>query len=179
MEREHRYTVYGQVSETASALSPVLGIPKADLETALRVGMRHVPHDANEDDRFDVLQGVAAHLLEVRPPSGGSATGYARNWVRNWTRGYHYRNHDSLELLSGGHVEDESMEDANWYRDQLVGSIEFASHSDDRIDAQRIWNQLPGAIKPIILKRMQGKRLSGAERVALMRARKQLVGITL
>jgi len=165
-------TVRSLVAETADTLSPVLGIPKADLETALANAVRLVPHKATMEDRQDVLQELAATLYSVRPPNGAYATGVCRHVVHNWADRWHIRQHTSWEGLSG-----DDHPNGDWYRDQLLGMVEFEAKACGDLDGQALWSRLPDDMRRILIKRLRGVRLSGAERTSLCRHRKALTGI--
>jgi len=166
---------YGEsIEETVNALSPVLGIAKNDLRTALRTALRHVAHKATMEDRYDVVQLLAVKLLEMRPPSGRYATVACRNTVRHWNARFIIRQHFSLDDNTSD-TPDET------YRDVLLGIVEFEADTVARMDAKRdgrkLWKSLPATMKQIVVKRMRGARLSGAEKVMLHRYRKSMIGV--
>jgi len=167
---------YGEsIEETVKALSPVLGIAKNDLRTALRTALRHVAHKATMEDRYDVVQLLAVKLLEMRPPSGRYATVACRNTVRHWNARFIIRQHYSLDYDDTKDTPDET------YRDVLLGIVEFEADTVARMDAQhdgrKLWRSLPATMKQIVVKRMRGARLSGAEKVMLHRYRKSMIGV--
>jgi len=166
---------YGEsIEETVEALSPVLGIAKNDLRTALRTALRHISRDATLEDRYDVVQLLAVKLLEMRPPNGQYATVAGRNTVRHWNARFRIRQHYSLD-----HTTTDTPDDT--YKDVLLGIVEFEAETVARMDARRdgrkLWKSLPPTMKLIVVKRMRGVRLSGAEKVTLHRYRKAMIGV--
>lgn len=181
-----------EIRDIVGAVSKAVGLPAKDVETGIKNALRYTPHDATLEDRYDILHDIAVALLETRPTTGAYASGVARNTVGKWTERFFYRNHDSLD------VDTDNPEMDAWYKDMLVGSIEFEARSCGDMDGQRLWDRLPGerivrvvvtaegkeetkvtytGLKGIVQKRLRGARLSAAERQSLARHRKALTGI--
>jgi len=172
-----------QIRETVDALSRVTGLKARDLETGIKNALRYVSHKATPEDRYDVLHEIALALLSTKLPDGAYASGVARNTVGLWNQRFFYRDHERLDRDSGDADAD------NAYKDRLIGAVEFEARSCGNMDGQRLWDTLPGervetktgyaytGLKGILQKRLRGARLSGAERIALMRYRQANTGL--
>lgn len=165
-------TLSEQVRQTALALSKRLGIKALDLQKSLGYWLKRVP----SEEREDVLQLISIKLLENQPKNNALAFACIRGDVKNWWQAYKIRQHQSLESLAKVGVRDESREQCyqRLQSDTITGCCEYET-IDSNLNASRIWNSLPDDIKPIISKRLQGKRLNGAERVRLHRFDKMKV----
>jgi hypothetical protein len=48
--------------------------------------------------------------------------------------------------------------------DMIIGSVEYETRYDGKIEAETIWSKIPDNIKPIILKKLSGKALTSGKR---------------
>ncbi|GEM_PF-3431063 len=172
-----------EILETASVLSPVLGIDAGHLASAIKASFRHIIFEASLEDRKDVLQELAAHLLAHPPPSGAYATVMCRNRVFEWNRSFmrarHFSFQEKVAVACHGEL-DRDFEDT--YLATLMGTLEFAAEVEAQVDAARqvsaIWGQVPPHLRAIIGKRVLGVRLTKAEQSTLNRFRLRLAGMS-
>jgi len=181
-EREHQYSIDGgnhshqlpapaskqseaytlQLRELANILGSKFGIGEAELRKGLNWQLARIPYQ----EREDVLQELALRMLEARPCTAAMAFIIARNHVANWWR--HYRAHrlyGDSDITYGSELTDTGEEIIQ----TIVGEVEWQARIDSELEAKRIFSNLPPRIQGIISKRLAGRRLSGAERVALHR----------
>ena len=48
--------------------------------------------------------------------------------------------------------------------DMIIGSVEYETRYDGKIEAETIWSKIPEDIRPIILKKLSGKALTSGKR---------------
>ncbi|MDO8751442.1 MAG: hypothetical protein Q7K03_09920 [Dehalococcoidia bacterium] len=174
-------SINAEILETASVLSQVFRIDAGHLASAIKASLRHIIFEASLEDRKDVLQELAAHLLAHPPPSGAYATVMCRNRVLDWNRSFMRARHFSLQekvaTACDGEV-DGDFEDT--YLALLMGTLEFAAEVEAQVDAARqvraIWDQVPPHLRAIVGKRVVGMRLTKAEQSVLRRYRLRLAG---
>lgn len=153
--RAESKALYGAISEAGTALSRSLGIESKALAKVLGYWTRHLPFE----DREDGIQEMTLQLLEDRPSTPGLAFVVCRAWVRDW---YRARKTDTESL-----EEWREREGERGLSEATVAVVEWEAQADGRIEAQRLWGLLPERIKGIVAKRLSGRALAGAERVAL------------
>ena len=69
------------------------------------------------------------------------------------------------ETVSDDNGQDTDVE----YGETLVGDVDFERRMVGLLDGESLYSKLPKAIKPIVMKRLVGCALTGAERVRLHR----------
>lgn len=158
MRRELRQ----QINETAQALTGVLEFKLDDLERVLRYWTRRIP----DQDREDLLQGLAIKLLDAMPNTVGLAFSLAKGYTMDWLRKWYIRQHFSLDLV----IDAESKTPLG---DVIADEVQYEAITIGKIDAARLWQQIPEYERGIVAKKLQGKRLSKAEHWDLNRFAKK------
>ena len=147
----------------ADKVNEYLGIIKAmpkEAKVALKsayIFSRKVPRE----EREDIFQELALAVLKAKVTDERLAYAIARCDWKNWWAKYKIRQHYSLD----------SVVDSNQATlgELLVGETEFELKVDGELDAQRIWDRLPGGIKYLVDRRLQGYRLNKLDRECLER----------
>ena len=111
---------------------------------------RKVPREEQED----LFQDIALAVLKTDTRDAKLAYAVARCDWQDWWRQYKVRQHYSLDTV----IDDDEGNPVTM-AELLVGEVEFEFKIDGELDAERIWNQLPPDIKPLIQKRLLGKPL--------------------
>lgn len=145
-------TYIGLVKSTRESLEAMGTNGKLAVEAAY-VFSRKVPRS----ERQDMFQELATAILASGTTDAAFAYTIARRDWQNWWRRYklhsqYYEGYLSETILNADGEETELAE-------LLVGEIEFERKQIDRLDTKRLWQKLPAEIKPLILKRLQGKPL--------------------
>jgi len=150
---EEYLTVIGKLPQQA----------KVALKTAY-IFSRKVPRE----EREDLFQDIALAVFKVQTKDERLAYAIARcDWRDFWKR-YKIRQHLSLDSV----VNDTDGNPVT-LGEMLVGETEFERKINGKLDAERIFDKLPQAIKSIIEKRLIGKALNASERNKLNRYVKQ------
>lgn len=132
---------------------------KIALRTAY-IFSRKVPRE----EREDMYQDLVTAILKSQTTEPKLAYAIAKcDWV-DWWRAYKRRSHYSLDTVVTGN--DESTATVG---ELLVGEVEFERKLCGRLNAQEIYQQLPGAIRDVVTKRLVGDRLAKGERAMLER----------
>jgi len=118
---------------------------------------RKVPHS----ERQDLFQELVTAILDSGTEDVAFAYTIARRDWQNWwsqykLHGQYYQGYLSDTITNSDGEETELAE-------LLVGEIEFENKQIDKLDAKRLWQQIPAEIQVLISKRLQGKPL-GAPR---------------
>ena len=121
-------------------------------------------HKVPREEREDLFQDIALAVLKTKTRDERLAYAVARCDWRNWWSKFRIRQHYSLDS-----VVDDGEGNGVALSELIVGEYEFELKMDGELDAQRIWDRLPGNIKPIILTRLLGKALNNTERSTLSR----------
>ena len=145
-------TYYALVKDTCAAFDS-LGINGRLAIEAAYIFSRKVPRD----ERQDMFQELACAVLDsgtTKPEFAYTIT--RRDW-QNWYAAYmlHSQYHGGYLSQSIVNAEGEETELA----ELVVGEIEFERKQIDKLDADRLWSQLPPDIQQLVLKRLQGKPL--------------------
>lgn len=109
---------------------------------------RKVPRE----EREDLFQDLALAILKTKTGDERLAYAIARCDWRNWWSKFRIRQHYSLDQ-----VIDHDDGSPITLGEMIVGECEFELKIDGDLDGQRIWDRLPSNIKPLILKRLEGK----------------------
>lgn len=118
---------------------------------------RKVPYN----ERQDLFQELVTAILDSGTEDAGFAYAIARrDWQDFWSKyklhSQYYEGYLSDTITNSDGQETELAE-------LLVGEVEFENKQIDKLDAQRLWQQIPAEIQVLISKRLQGKPL-GAPR---------------
>ena len=134
-------------------LTAIKAMPQ-ETKTALKVAYvfsRKVP----DEEREDLFQDIVLAVSKAKTSDEKLAYAIARlDWL-DWWRRYKIRRHTSLDSVVEGEDSESTLAEL------LVGETEFENKMDGKMDAELIWNNLPEDIKPLVLKRLQGKPLIG------------------
>ena len=133
----------------------------AEQKTALKMAYifsRKVPRQ----EREDLFQDLAVKLFEARTSEQRLAYAIARCDWRDWWKKYKIRQHYSLDSIT----EDEDGNPVT-LGELIIGESEFELKMDGKLDARRIWQQLPQDIKTIVQKRLLGQALLNTERARM------------
>lgn len=134
-----------------------------EAKTALKAAYifsRKVPRE----EREDMFQDLTLAILKTQTKDERLAYTIARCDWRNWWAKYRIRQHMSLDSV----VEDEDGSQTS-LGELLVGECEFENKINGELEAQRIWDLLPPAIKTLVGKRLSGYSLRKLERECLER----------
>jgi len=118
-------------------------------------------------EREDLFQELALAILEAKVEDERLAYAIARCDWQNWWRDY-MRHSQFYGGTLDRVVEDEDGQEVT-FSELLVGEVDFERRMNGRLDAERIYSQLPDIIKAVVNKRLIGKPLQAKERMALMR----------
>ena len=113
-------------------------------------------------ERQDLFQELITAILASGTENPAFAYTIARRDWQNWYTKYmlhsqFYQGYLSETITNSDGEETELAE-------LLVGEVEFENRQIDKLDAQRLWRQIPTEIQVLITKRLQGKPL-GAPRM--------------
>jgi len=114
-----------------------------------------------QEERQDVFQELVTAILDSGTESAAFAYTIARRDWQNWWAQYklhsqYYQGYLSDTITNSDGEETELAE-------LLVGEVEFENRQIDKLDAERLWQQIPADIQELVTKRLQGKPL-GAPR---------------
>ena len=150
------------IAENAHALSHRLGVKAKNLENILGHFARRTP----SQERADLVELLTLTLLEANPNNPAHCFGICKRRHAMWYRHYTIRQHYSLDAC----LEDDTLaEQERGLREFLAGCVEYEAIWNGQLDGEALWAKLPEAIKPIVMKRMIGKRTSNTERSTLNR----------
>lgn len=144
------------VKQTRQSLEG-LGLNARLAVEAAYIFSRKVP--ANE--RQDLLQELITAILDSGTEDPAFAYTIARRDWQDWWAKYklhsqYYQGYLSEVITNSDGQETELAE-------LLVGEVEFEAKMIDKLEARRLWQQIPRNIQGLVLKRLQGKPL-GAPR---------------
>ncbi|MBU1067010.1 hypothetical protein KKE60_04455 [Patescibacteria group bacterium] len=129
-----------------------------EAKTALKVAYvfsRKVPRE----EREDLFQDLALAVFKAKTKDEKLAYTIARlDWL-NWWKRYKIRQHTSLDSV----IED-TEGNPTTLADMLVGEVEFETKVNGKMDADLLWSKLPEHIKPLVLKKLEGKALTAPSR---------------
>ena len=114
-----------------------------------------------EEERQDLFQELVTAILDSGTESAAFAYTIARrDWQNFWSK---YKLHSQF---CGGYLS-ETITDSDGEETELaellVGEVEFENRQIDKLDAERLWAQIPEEIQKLVIKRLKGKPL-GAPR---------------
>lgn len=140
------------VKQTARELEGLGVNAKLAIEVAF-IFSRKVP----QNERQDIFQELVAAILDSATESPTFAYTIARRDWQNWWAQYklhsqYYQGYLSETITNSDGEETELAE-------LLVGEIEFENKQIDKLDAERLWAQIPAHIQELVTKRLEGKPL--------------------
>ncbi len=139
-----------KVEEYLEAIKALPQEAKNALKTAY-IFSRKVPRE----EREDLFQDIALAVFRAKTSDEKLAYAIARcDWQDFWKK-YTIRQHTSLDSV----VSDSEGSTAT-LADLLVGECEFENKQNGKFEAERIWSLIPDNIKPIVLKKLEGKTLT-------------------
>jgi len=144
------------VKQTAKQVEAVGINAKLAIEAGY-IFSRKVPHE----ERQDLFQELITAILDSGTEDAAFAYAIARRDWQDWWQSYklhsqYYQGYLSDTITNSDGEETELAE-------LLVGEVEFENRQIDKLDAERLWNQIPADIQQLVTKRLQGKPL-GAPR---------------
>jgi len=114
---------------------------------------RKVPRE----ERQDLFQELITAILDSGTENAAFAYTIARrDWQNFWST---YKLHSQF---FEGYLSDtitNSDNEETELAELLVGECEFENKQIDKLDAQRLWNQIPEDIQKLVVKRLKGKPL--------------------
>jgi hypothetical protein len=119
---------------------------------------RKVPRE----ERRDIFQDLTLAVLKAQTKDEKLAYAIARCDWRDWWKKYKIRQHYSLDSVT----EDGDGKPAT-LGELIIGKSEFELKMDGKLDARRIWQELPQDIKAIVQKRLLGQALLNTERARM------------
>jgi len=129
-----------------------------EAKNALKVAYvfsRKVPRE----EREDLFQDIALAVLKAKAKDEKLAYAIARmDWL-DWWRRYSIRQHTSLDS-----VINDTEGNSTTLGELIVGAVQFEHMVDGKIEAERLWSKIPDNIKPLVLKRLEGKPLISERR---------------
>ena len=111
------------------------------------------------EEREDLYQSLFLAIWKANPDNEKLAYSIARcDWLDFW-KSYKIKQHLNLESITQS---DDSNPDN--MADLIIGSVEYETRYDGKIEAETLWSKIPDNIKPIILKKLSGKALTSGKR---------------
>ncbi len=153
-------TLRAQIDDTARALSHRLGLEVKPLCQTLAYWVARVP----EAERVDWLQSMAIKLLESKPATNALAFVVAKCDTMSWWRAFKLRQHFSLDT-----ARESDDDEAKTMLDSLCAVAQYEAMIESDDSARQLWRALSPQIQAIVSKRLNGARLSSAERQTLCR----------
>jgi len=140
------------VKATASQYSELNDNAKLAIEAAY-IFSRKVP----SHERQDLFQELVCAILDSETDNPAFAYTIARRDWQDWWRSYklHSQYHEGYlsEVLTNSEGEETELAEL------LVGEVEFEAKQIDKLDAGRLWRQIPKDIQKLVIKRLKGKPL--------------------
>jgi len=118
---------------------------------------RKVPRE----ERQDLFQELVTAILDSGTEDAAFAYTIARRDWQNWWSKFKLHSQFYEGYLSDTITNSDGEETE--LAELLVGEVEFENKQIDKLDAQRLWQQIPVDIQKLVIKRLQGKPL-GAPR---------------
>lgn len=116
---------------------------------------------APREERQDLFQELVTAILDSGTEDAAFAYTIARRDWQNWWSKYKLHSQFYEGYLSDTITNSDGEETE--LAELLVGEVEFENKQIDKLDAQRLWQQIPADIQKLVIKRLQGKPL-GAPR---------------
>lgn len=109
------------------------------------------------DERQDLFQELVVAVLDSGTEDKAFAYTIARRNWQHWWASYKLRSQFYQGYLSETIINSEGEETE--LAELLVGEVEFEAKMINKLDARRLWQQIPGEIQVLVVKRLQGKPL--------------------
>ena len=107
------------------------------------------------EERQDLFQELVTAILDSGTEDAAFAYTIARrDWQNFWSK---YKLHSQFW---GGYLSEtitNSDGEETELAELLVGEVEFENRQIDKLDAERLWHQIPADIQKLVTKRLQGK----------------------
>jgi hypothetical protein len=139
----------------------MLEIKEEQLARIIRYHAGHVPGE----EREDIVQTLAEHLIKTKPNSGKLAFVICKHLIADWWRNYMATRQFETFGLYDPVDEDEGIT----LEETLSSEYDYVKRLDNDIDAENLLKSLPGEIQKIIQKRILGLGTSNTERSKLQR----------
>jgi hypothetical protein len=153
--------ITSQIKETSKALAGMLEIKEEQLVRIMSYHASHVPGE----EREDIVQTLAEHLIKTKPGSGKLAFVICKHLIADWWRNYAAtRQFETFGLYD---VLDDN--EGITLEETLSLEYEYVKRLDNDIDAENLLKSLPKDIQVIIQKRLLGLGTSDTERSKLHR----------
>jgi len=146
------------VKQTRQALEKLDTNARLAVEAAY-IFSRKAPHS----ERQDLFSDLVTAILEVGTEDAPFAYAIARRAYQHWWAKYKLHSQYCDGHLSETITNAEGQETTE-LSELIVGEVEFERKQIDRLDAQRLWSQIPANIQTLVLKRLQGKPLGTARK---------------
>jgi hypothetical protein len=151
--------IASQIKETSKSLAGMLEIKEEQLARIIRYHASHVPGE----EREDIVQTLAEHLIKTKPNSGKLAFVICKHLIADWWRNYAATRQFETFGLSDVVNEDEGIT----LEETLSSEYDYVKRLDNDIDAESLLKSLPPDIQKIIQKRLLGLGTSDTERSKL------------
>lgn len=140
---------------TAAVETSLASIKRLPAQARLSMRVAYVfASKVPREEREDCFQTFTATLLGTHETSERFAYAAIRaDWLNWWAR-YKIRQHTSLDSV----VQDDEG-NATTLGDLVVGEVEFEQKLGSDMDAATLWARIPDDIKPLVLKRLEGRNL--------------------
>jgi hypothetical protein len=139
----------------------MLEIKEEQLARIIRYHAGHVPGE----EREDIVQTLAEHLIKTKPNSGKLAFVICKHLIADWWRNYmETRQFETFGLYD---VLDDN--EGITLEETLSSEYDYVKRLDNDIDAENLLGSLPGEIQKIIQKRLLGLGTTNTERSKLHR----------
>jgi hypothetical protein len=153
--------IKSQIKQTSQALAGMLGVKEDQLTRIISYHASHVPID----NRQDIIQTLAEHLIKSRPNNGKLAFVICKRLVCDWWRNYTA----TRQFETFGLYDPVDGEEGITLEETLSSEYHYAKRLDSDIDAEDLLKSLPGDIQRIVQKRLLGLGTTSTERSKLHR----------
>jgi hypothetical protein len=153
--------IASQIKETSKSLAGMLEIKEDQLTRIISFHASHVPGE----EREDIVQTLAEHLIKAKPNSGKLAFVICKHLIADWWRNYMATRQFETFGLYDPVDEDEGIT----LEETLSSEYDYVKRLDSDIDAENLLKSLPLDIQRIIQKRLLGLGTTNTERSKLHR----------
>lgn len=153
--------ITSQIKETSKSLAGMLEIKEEQLTRIISYHVNHVPGE----EREDIVQTLAEHLIKAKPNSGKLAFVICKHLICDWWRNYMA----TRQFETFGLYDPVDGDEAITLEETLSLEYEYVKRLDNDIDAENLLKSLPSDIQKIIQKRLLGFGTSDTERSKLHR----------
>jgi hypothetical protein len=153
--------IANQIKETSKALAGMLEIKEEQLTRIMRYHASHVPGE----EREDIIQTLAEHLLKAKPNSGKLAFVICKHLVADWWRNYAA----TRQFETFGLYDPIDEEEGITLEETLSSEYDYVKRLDNDIDAENLFKGLPAEIQKIVQRRLLGLGTTSTERSKMHR----------